>query len=102
MARGGSLDNAIVVSGNRILNEDGLRYDDEFVRHKVLDSVGDLYLAGAPLLGHFHGCRSGHALNNALLKALFADPTAWRYSDHNDSFDVIGDHAGYGTLAASA
>jgi UDP-3-O-[3-hydroxymyristoyl] N-acetylglucosamine deacetylase len=78
LARGGSLDNAIVVSGHRVLNDGGLRFDDEFVRHKVLDSIGDLYLAGGPLLGHFHGQRSGHALNNALLQALFADETAWR------------------------
>ena len=81
LARGGSLDNAVVVSGDRILNEGGLRYTDEFVRHKVLDSIGDLYLAGAPILGHFHGHQSGHALNNRLLRALFADPTAWSYVD---------------------
>jgi UDP-3-O-[3-hydroxymyristoyl] N-acetylglucosamine deacetylase len=77
LARGGSLDNAVVISGDRVLNEDGLRYDDEFVRHKVLDAVGDLYLAGAPILGHFHGVRSGHALNNRLLRTLFADQSAW-------------------------
>lgn len=75
---GGSMDNAIVLDEFRVLNEDGLRYADEFVRHKVLDAVGDLYLAGAPLLGHFHGVRSGHALNNRLLRALFADAAAWR------------------------
>lgn len=80
LARGGSLDNAVVVSGDTVLNEDGLRYEDEFVRHKVLDSIGDLYLAGGPILGHFHGYRSGHALNNALLKAVFADATAWRWT----------------------
>ena len=77
LARGGSLDNAVVVSGDRILNADGLRYDDEFVRHKVLDSIGDLYLAG-PIVGHFHGFRCGHALNNALLRSLFAQTDAWR------------------------
>ncbi|HLJ62951.1 MAG TPA: UDP-3-O-acyl-N-acetylglucosamine deacetylase, partial [Stellaceae bacterium] len=77
LARGGSLENAVVISGDRVLNEDGLRYGDEFVRHKVLDALGDLSLAGAPLLGHFHGARSGHALNRALLEALFADPSAW-------------------------
>ncbi|CAA7616341.1 UDP-3-O-(3-hydroxymyristoyl) N-acetylglucosamine deacetylase [Candidatus Terasakiella magnetica] len=82
LARGGSLDNAVVIdsTGTRVLNDDGLRYGDEFVRHKVLDAVGDLYLAGAPLLGHFHGVRSGHAVNNQLLRALFADQTAWTYS----------------------
>lgn len=76
-ARGGSLDNAVVISGDRILNRGGLRYGDEFVRHKLLDAYGDLYLAGAPLIGHFHGCRSGHALTRRLLLELFADPTAW-------------------------
>jgi UDP-3-O-[3-hydroxymyristoyl] N-acetylglucosamine deacetylase len=76
-ARGGSLDNAVVVSGDRILNRGGLRYSDEFVRHKLLDAFGDLYLAGAPLIGHFRGCRSGHALTRRLLVELFADPTAW-------------------------
>lgn len=81
LARGGSLDNAVVIAGDRILNEEGLRYVDEFVRHKMLDAVGDLYLAGAPLLGHFHGTRSGHALNRQLLAALFADRTAWCYTD---------------------
>ena len=81
LARGGSLDNAVVIGrDSSILNEDGLRYDDEFVRHKVLDAVGDLYLAGAPIVGHFHGVRSGHALNNRLLQALFADDSAWTWS----------------------
>ena len=63
-----------------ILNEDGLRFDDEFVRHKILDSIGDLYLAGAPLIGHFQGVRSGHALNHDLLRTLLANDTAWRYT----------------------
>jgi UDP-3-O-[3-hydroxymyristoyl] N-acetylglucosamine deacetylase len=80
LARGGSLDNAVVVAGDRVLNEEGLRYVDEFVRHKMLDAVGDLYLAGAPLLGHFHGTRSGHALNRQLLESLFADRSAWSYA----------------------
>ncbi len=84
LARGGSLDNAIVVSGDKILNEGGLRYTDEFVRHKVLDSIGDLYLAGAPIIGHFHGDQSGHSLNNKLLRALFADESAWSYVELND------------------
>ena len=77
LARGGSLDNAIVISGDRVLNEGGLRFADEFVRHKALDAVGDLYLAGAPLAGAFHGIRSGHGTNNKLLRKLFADPDAW-------------------------
>jgi UDP-3-O-[3-hydroxymyristoyl] N-acetylglucosamine deacetylase len=79
LAKGGSLDNAVVVSGDNILNEDGLRFDDEFVRHKILDAVGDLYLAGAPIIGSFHGVRSGHATNNALLRALFTDRRSWKY-----------------------
>jgi UDP-3-O-[3-hydroxymyristoyl] N-acetylglucosamine deacetylase len=80
LARGGSLDNAVVVDGAKILNKDGLRFADEFVRHKVLDAVGDLYLAGGPLIGHFHGVRSGHALNRRLLNVLFADRRAWCYT----------------------
>ncbi|MEO3434373.1 UDP-3-O-acyl-N-acetylglucosamine deacetylase [Inquilinus sp. CAU 1745] len=79
LALGGSLDNAVVVNGDKVLNEDGLRFQDEFVRHKILDSIGDLYLAGAPVLGHFHGVKSGHALNNKLLRELFADESAWIY-----------------------
>jgi UDP-3-O-[3-hydroxymyristoyl] N-acetylglucosamine deacetylase len=78
LGRGGSLDNAIIVSGNKVLNEGGLRYKDEFVRHKVLDCIGDFYLAGAHVKGHFHGFRSGHALNNQLLRKFFADKDAWR------------------------
>jgi UDP-3-O-[3-hydroxymyristoyl] N-acetylglucosamine deacetylase len=66
LGRGGSLDNAVVIDGDSILNQDGLRYDDEFVRHKALDCIGDLALAGAPILGHFKGRRTGHALNNLL------------------------------------
>ncbi len=83
LARGGSLDNAVVIdaTGAKVLNDDGLRYGDEFVRHKILDAVGDLYLAGGPIMGHFHGVRSGHALNNLLLRALFADRSAWCWSD---------------------
>lgn len=74
---GGSMDNAIVLDEFRVLNEDGLRYADEFVRHKILDAVGDLYLAGRPILGAFEGYKSGHALNNKLVRALLADQAAW-------------------------
>jgi UDP-3-O-[3-hydroxymyristoyl] N-acetylglucosamine deacetylase len=74
---GGSLDNAVVVSGAKVLNDSGLRYGDEFVRHKILDSIGDLYLAGRPIIGHFHGSRSGHAMNHRLLMALFSDASAY-------------------------
>jgi UDP-3-O-[3-hydroxymyristoyl] N-acetylglucosamine deacetylase len=77
LARGGSLDNAVVVSGDRVMNAGGLRFADEFVRHKLLDAFGDLYLAGGPIIGHFHGSRSGHAHTRQLLATLFADPTAW-------------------------
>lgn len=80
LARGGSLDNAVVISGDQVLNEDGLRYADEFVRHKVLDAMGDLYLAGGPLIGQFSGLRSGHAMNRQLLEQLFADRAAWSYT----------------------
>ena len=81
LARGGSLANAVVVDGPLVLNPGGLRHADEFVRHKMLDVVGDLALAGAPLRGRFNGHRSGHALNNRVLRALFADAQAWRLSD---------------------
>jgi UDP-3-O-[3-hydroxymyristoyl] N-acetylglucosamine deacetylase len=77
LARGGSLENAVVVSGDRVLNAGGLRFADEFVRHKLLDAYGDLYLAGGPIIGHFRGVRSGHALTRRLLAALFADRGAW-------------------------
>jgi UDP-3-O-[3-hydroxymyristoyl] N-acetylglucosamine deacetylase len=78
LARGGSLDNAVVVDKARVLNPAGLRMPDEFARHKLLDAVGDLALAGAPLHGRFMAHRSGHGLNNRLLRALFADDSAWR------------------------
>jgi UDP-3-O-[3-hydroxymyristoyl] N-acetylglucosamine deacetylase len=71
------MDNAIVLDEFRVLNEDGLRYADEFVRHKVLDAVGDLYLVGHAILGAYEGYKSGHALNNALVRALLADAEAW-------------------------
>ena len=77
LALGGSLDNAIVVDDYRIVNEDGLRYEDEFVKHKILDAIGDLYLLGHSLIGSFSGHKSGHGLNNKLLRALLADESAW-------------------------
>lgn len=79
LAKGASLDNTIAIDGESIMNEGGLRFEDEFVRHKVLDAIGDLSLAGAPIIGKFVGVRSGHALNNTLLRALFDKPEAWRY-----------------------
>lgn len=93
LARGGSLDNAVVISGDTVMNEGGLRFHDEFVRHKILDAVGDLYLAGAPIIGHFHGCRSGHALNNKLLRALMADERAWCFEPPPASWHGVGHHA---------
>lgn len=82
-ARGGSLDNAVVVSGKEILNDGGLRYADEFVRHKVLDCIGDLYLAGAPIIGAYTGGRAGHCVNNKLLRAIMADESAWTFETLN-------------------
>ena len=81
LARGASLDNSIVITGDGILNEGGLRFPDEFVRHKMLDALGDLYLAGAPILGRFEGHRSGHKLNHRLLRALFQRREAWCWSE---------------------
>jgi UDP-3-O-[3-hydroxymyristoyl] N-acetylglucosamine deacetylase len=80
LAKGGSLDNAVVVDNYRVLNEDGLRFDDEFVKHKVLDAIGDLYLLGSGLIGAFEGYKSGHELNNKLLRALIAEQDAWEYT----------------------
>ncbi|HET7843062.1 MAG TPA: UDP-3-O-acyl-N-acetylglucosamine deacetylase [Xanthomonadales bacterium] len=81
---GGSMDNAIVLDDYRVLNEDGLRYEDEFVKHKILDAIGDLYLLGHSLVGAFFGHKSGHNLNNKLLRALLADRTAWEEVTFHD------------------
>ena len=85
LGMGGSLDNAIVIDDFRVLNSEGLRFDDEFVKHKALDAVGDLYTLGHPLIGAFYGHKSGHALNNQLVRALLADRTAWE----EVTFDAI-------------
>jgi len=85
LALGGSMDNAIVVDDFRVLNEDGLRYEDEFVKHKILDAIGDLYLLGHSLIGAFSGYKSGHELNNRLLKALIAQPDAWEEVTFDDA-----------------
>ena len=85
LALGGSLDNAVVVDDYRVLNEDGLRYVDEFVKHKILDSIGDLYLLGHSLIGAFSGHKSGHALNNELLRALLAQEDAWEEVTFEDA-----------------
>ncbi|MGD9591762.1 MAG: UDP-3-O-acyl-N-acetylglucosamine deacetylase [Candidatus Berkiella sp.] len=85
LASGASLDNAIVLDEYRVLNEDGLRYNDEFVRHKILDAVGDLYLLGHPVIGMFYGVKSGHTLNNKLIRALLADQSAWEIVSFEDN-----------------
>ncbi len=85
---GGSLDNAVVVDDYRILNEDGLRYEDECVKHKILDAIGDLYLLGHSLIGSFSGFKSGHALNNALLRTLIADENAWELVSFEDGYEA--------------
>jgi UDP-3-O-[3-hydroxymyristoyl] N-acetylglucosamine deacetylase len=81
LARGGSLDNVVVIDGGAVLNAEGLRRPDEFVRHKMLDALGDLYLLGAPILGRYEGRYSGHGLNNALARAVMARPHTWRLAD---------------------
>jgi UDP-3-O-[3-hydroxymyristoyl] N-acetylglucosamine deacetylase len=91
LALGGSLDNAIVMDEYRVLNADGLRFEDEFVKHKVLDAIGDLYLLGHPVIGAFSGFKSGHALNNALLRELLADDHAWEFV----TFDNVADAPGF-------
>jgi UDP-3-O-[3-hydroxymyristoyl] N-acetylglucosamine deacetylase len=78
LARGGSMDNCVVIDGDRVLNPEGLRRPDEFVRHKALDAIGDLYVLGGPIVGRFEGVLAGHSLNNALVRALMARPEAWR------------------------
>lgn len=82
---GGSLDNAVVVDDYRVLNEDGLRYEDEFVKHKMLDAIGDLYLLGCSVIGSFFGYKSGHALNNLLLRTLLQEENAWEYVIFEDA-----------------
>ncbi|MCW5578769.1 MAG: UDP-3-O-acyl-N-acetylglucosamine deacetylase [Dokdonella sp.] len=84
LALGGSMDNAIVLDDYRVLNEDGLRYEDEFVKHKILDAIGDLYLLGHSLIGAFYGYKSGHELNNKLLRTLLADAAAWEEVSFED------------------
>lgn len=80
LAKGGSLDNTVVVDDYRVMNDDGLRFDSEFVSHKVLDAIGDLYLLGSSLIGAFEGHKSGHELNNKLLRTLMATEDAWEYT----------------------
>lgn len=102
LAKGGSLANAVVISGDEILNEDGLRFDDEFVRHKILDAVGDLFLAGGALLGAFDASRSGHDANNRLLRALFADPANYEIVDAQPAIASVGGWRKESIAAAAA
>jgi UDP-3-O-[3-hydroxymyristoyl] N-acetylglucosamine deacetylase len=88
LALGGSLDNAIVLDNYRVVNEDGLRYEDEFVKHKILDAIGDLYLMGHSIIGAYFAYKSGHGLNNQLLLALLADPSAWEEITFEEGFDA--------------
>ncbi len=81
LALGGSMDNAIVLSPEAVMNPEGLRYNDEFIRHKLLDAIGDLYLAGGVILGAYDGVKAGHMMNNKILHALFADPSNWEYAE---------------------
>jgi UDP-3-O-[3-hydroxymyristoyl] N-acetylglucosamine deacetylase len=103
LAKGGSFDNAIVMDEDRILNSEGLRYDDEFAKHKILDAIGDLYLAGKPLLASYSAWKSGHALNNQLLRALLADPQAYDlvHFDQEAKAPVDYASAGLSTTALS-
>ena len=88
LAKGGSFGNAIVMDEYRVLNDEGLRSGDEFVKHKILDAIGDLYLVGAPLLAAYTAFRSGHALNNQLIRALLAEPGAWEWKTFNHRRDA--------------
>lgn len=89
LARGGSLDNAIVLSETSVINEDGLRYDNEFIRHKLLDAIGDLYLAGAPIVGAYESFKAGHYMNNRLLHTLFADPDNFAIVESGESYALM-------------
>ncbi|MEN8237295.1 MAG: UDP-3-O-acyl-N-acetylglucosamine deacetylase [Pseudomonadota bacterium] len=89
LAKGASLDNAVVIDGSRVLNKEGFRYPNECVRHKILDAVGDLYLAGAPIQGRYEGLQCGHGLNNQLLRAFFADASAWRLHTFESDSEAI-------------
>ena len=102
LALGGSLDNAIVLDKTGIMNPDGLRFTDEFIRHKILDAIGDLYLAGAPIIGAYDGSKAGHAMNNAILHKLFATPEAWEYVtlEEKPAHIVIPAEAGIGAFDA--
>jgi len=90
LARGGSLENAVVIDGDEILNPGGLRMEREFVKHKALDAIGDLYVLGAPLLGRYEGYKAGHAVNNLLVRALLANPQSWRETVRVPELAAVG------------
>jgi len=102
LARGGSLDNAIVVDGDRVLNPGGLRFKNEFVRHKILDAIGDLYLVGARIIGHYHGVKAGHAMNNKILHVLFAQPDAFEVVDLAKTADAPAPQNSFATVLKQA
>jgi UDP-3-O-[3-hydroxymyristoyl] N-acetylglucosamine deacetylase len=102
LALGGNLDNAIVLDDVGIMNEDGLRYEDEFVKHKILDAIGDLYLLGHSLIGEFSGFKSGHELNNRLLRALLADTSAWEHVVFETDKDTPIQYVGTQVLPSTA
>ena len=97
---GGNLSNAVVIADNDVLNPDGLRYPDEFVRHKILDAIGDLYIVGHPIIGAFEGFKSGHAINNALLRKVLADDANYEWAEFPDNQDLPAAFSGVDTLAA--
>ena len=90
LARGGDLENVVVIEGDRVLNPEGLRRPDEFVRHKALDAIGDLYLMGSPVIGRYEGRYAGHGLNNALARAVLASPAAWRHAPARQNLAEVG------------
>lgn len=102
LARGGSLENAIVIDGDKILNPDGLRFKNEFVRHKILDAIGDIFLAGGQLIGHYHGVKAGHAMNNKVLHALFAQPDAFEFVSLAETVPSQRKVYAYGAYAGAA
>jgi len=102
LARGASLENTVAIDGDTVVNDDGLRFKDEFVRHKLLDAVGDLYLIGAPIIGRYRGVRSGHALNNQLVRALLADPDAYEITTEAPSTELRTAHQAGGAAAVAS
>jgi UDP-3-O-[3-hydroxymyristoyl] N-acetylglucosamine deacetylase len=101
-ALGASFENTVVIAEDRVLNADGVRFPDEFVRHKAVDAIGDLALAGAPLIGAYHSVRGGHKLNHAVVSALMNDPTAFTYAELEEPVRRPRGHAELGAFAVPA